>query len=183
MRSRVWSHHNPYTGLHTITVPRGRPPPRLAKRPLKTSSLESASCRIRSTSCFSEDACQPLSMSTVTLRPSSQQQRASSAHNYRQQLNPASPRSSSNPHPTRQGSNPQPTRQEEKNFIIANYEVAVGHETVPAEQIGRDPQHKQLGFSSQHLRIEDFELMKTLGTGTFEPRPQARPGPVREQNG
>jgi hypothetical protein len=106
-------------------------------------------------------------MSTVTLRPSSQQQRASSAQNHRQLLSPVSPRSSSNPHPTRQGSNPGPTRQEEKNFVIANYEVAVGHETVSAEQIAHDPQDKQLGFSSQHLGVQDFELMKTLGTGTF----------------
>lgn len=104
-------------------------------------------------------------MSTVTLRPSSQQQRALSVQNHRQVLSQASPRSSSNPHPIGQGSDAAPTRQEEKNFVIANYEVAAGHETLPPEQIAQDAWNKQLGCSSQQLRIEDFELMKTLGTG------------------
>lgn len=117
-------------------------------------------------------------MSTVTLRPSSQQQRASSAHNHRQLLSPASPRSSSNPHPTRQGSNPPPTKQEEKNFVIANYDIAVGQDALPAEEIAQGPHDKQLGFSSQHLRIEDFELLKTLGTGVLRSRLQAETGCV-----
>jgi hypothetical protein len=37
------------------------------------------------------------------------------------------------------------------------------------EQIGQDPYDKQLGYSSQQLRLEDFELMKTLGTGMLQP--------------
>src|SRR5271156_1580390 len=109
------------------------------------------------------------SMSTVTLRPSSQQQRAASAQNHRHLLTPTTPRSSSNPNPTRQGSSAPSVRQEEKNFVIANYEVAAGRETVPPEQIAQDPQNKQLGFSAQQPRVEDFELMKTLGTGMLEP--------------
>jgi hypothetical protein len=120
-------------------------------------------------------------MSTVTLRPSSRQQRASSAQNHRQLLSPASPRSASNPHPTRQASSPAPTRQEEKNFVIANYEIAVGHQTVPPEQIAQDFEDKQLGFSAQQLRLEDFELMKTLGTGMLKHRGEAGLRPVTGQ--
>jgi hypothetical protein len=120
-------------------------------------------------------------MSTVTLRPSSQQQRSSSAQNRRQLLSPASPRSSSTPHPARQGSNSAPTRQEEKNFVIANYDSALAHETVPGEQIGPDPDEKALGYPSQRLRLEDFELVKTLGTGMWEPRAQSWTKPVMGQ--
>lgn len=29
-----------------------------------------------------------------------------------------------------------------------------------------DPEQKLVGHSSRSLRLEDFELMKTLGTGT-----------------
>ena len=76
-----------------------------------------------------------------------------------------------------------PTRQEEKSFVIANYEIAVGHESVPVEQIAQDPQHKQLGFSSQQLRVEDFDLMKTLGTGMCEPWAQETPRQVSRHNG
>lgn len=115
-------------------------------------------------------------MSTATLRPPSLQPRASSAQNPRQLLSPAAPRSSSTPHPIRQGSNPPPTRQDEKNFIIANYDVAAGYDPLPQEQIAQDPQDKQLGLSSQQLQLEDFELMKTLGTGTFKARAQPEPG-------
>jgi hypothetical protein len=120
-------------------------------------------------------------MSTVTLRPSSQQQRSSSAQNQRQLLSPASPRSSSTPHPTRQGSNAAPTREEEKDFVIANYDSALGQETVPGEQIGQDAADEQLGYSSQRLRLEDIELMKTLGTGMWEPRAQSWSKPVMGQ--
>ena len=76
-----------------------------------------------------------------------------------------------------------PTRQEEKSFVIANYEIAVGPESVPAEQIAQDPQHKQLGFSSQQLKIEDFDLMKTLGTGMWEPWAQEKPRRVSRHSG
>jgi hypothetical protein len=69
-------------------------------------------------------------------------------------------------------------RQEEKNFVIANYDIAAGQETIPAEEIAQEPRDKQLGFSSQQLRVEDFELMKTLGTGTLDPRAQPGTEPV-----
>ncbi|KXT09613.1 hypothetical protein AC579_7649 [Pseudocercospora musae] len=35
------------------------------------------------------------------------------------------------------------------------------------DEIVIDPQKKPIGHSSKHLRKEDFELVKTLGTGTF----------------
>jgi protein kinase A len=34
----------------------------------------------------------------------------------------------------------------------------------PAE-VASDPEKKQVGHSSRHLRLDDFELIKTLGTG------------------
>jgi hypothetical protein len=49
---------------------------------------------------------------------------------------------------------------------------------VPAEQIAQDPEDKQLGFSAQQPRLEDFELMKTLGTGMLKHRGEAGPGLV-----
>ena len=95
-------------------------------------------------------------MSTVTLRKPSSQPRASSAQSHRKQLNINNNRSSSNPYPS---------RQQEKDAVIANYEVAVGREVLPAEQIAKDKEISKLGCSSHSLRVEDFELMKTLGTG------------------
>ena len=38
------------------------------------------------------------------------------------------------------------------------------------EEILEDPKDKVVGHSSSTLRCEDFELMKTLGTGTAPPR-------------
>ncbi len=96
-------------------------------------------------------------MSTATLRQPSQQQRALSDQSPQQLRDASNSRSTSHPHSS---------KQEEKNIVITNYEIAVGREIVPAEQIPHDSKRKQLGFSSQKLHIEDFELMKTLGTGT-----------------
>lgn len=39
--------------------------------------------------------------------------------------------------------------------------------TLTPEEIDIDPQKKPVGHSSKVLREEDFELIKTLGTGTF----------------
>ena len=96
-------------------------------------------------------------MSTATLQQPAQQQRALSDQSSPQRRDASNSRSASHPHSS---------KQEEKNLVITNYEIAVGREIVPAEQIPHDPKSRQLGFSSQKLRIEDFELMKTLGTGT-----------------
>ena len=35
---------------------------------------------------------------------------------------------------------------------------------MPPEEISKDPEKKQLGQSSRHLKLSDFELMRTLGT-------------------
>lgn len=53
-------------------------------------------------------------------------------------------------------------RQREKDFIT-DYErnpapLSPGH-------IAEDPAHKALGHPSPQLRLEDFQLIKTLGTG------------------
>ncbi|KAK5153774.1 hypothetical protein LTR04_006170 [Oleoguttula sp. CCFEE 6159] len=56
-------------------------------------------------------------------------------------------------------------RREEEKQLIADWE----DEKRPLEpdQIAIDPAKKIVGHSSKHLRCEDFELIKTLGTGTF----------------
>ena len=36
---------------------------------------------------------------------------------------------------------------------------------LPPQEIAQDPQNKELGKSSSALRIQDFDLVKTLGTG------------------
>jgi len=82
-------------------------------------------------------------------------QRASSAQTHRQLLNPD---------PARSSSHPSLTRQQEKSFIVKNYDVAVGRAAPPPET-AESPSHKQLGFSSRKVQLEDFELMRTLGTG------------------
>jgi hypothetical protein len=35
---------------------------------------------------------------------------------------------------------------------------------MPPEEISKDPKNKQSGQSSKHLKLSDFELMRTLGT-------------------
>ena len=39
-------------------------------------------------------------------------------------------------------------------------------EVLPPQKIAQDPEKKDMGQSSSVLRIQDFELVKTLGTGT-----------------
>ena len=53
--------------------------------------------------------------------------------------------------------------QDEKDFIVN--EVQQNSLILPPEEDAEHPKNKKLGASSQQLRIEDFELMKTLGTG------------------
>jgi protein kinase A len=52
--------------------------------------------------------------------------------------------------------------EEEKRFISAWEDNK--HPLTPA-QVAEDPQKKKVGHSSRHLRLDDFELVKTLGTG------------------
>jgi protein kinase A len=54
-------------------------------------------------------------------------------------------------------------RREEEKRMLADWE-AEKRPLEPAE-IAVDPSKKVVGHSSKHLRCEDFQLLKTLGTG------------------
>ncbi|KAI4087839.1 MAG: hypothetical protein LQ344_006531 [Seirophora lacunosa] len=54
--------------------------------------------------------------------------------------------------------------QQEKRNIASFYDNA---KPLPPDQIADSPRNKDLATSSRNLRIQDFELIKTLGTGTF----------------
>jgi DNA mismatch repair ATPase MutL len=121
-------------------------------------------------------------MSTATLHPTQQQQRsrqqsqsqsqpqpqpqpqpspqrAASAQGHRQYLR------TSNPHNSRSASHPHPSRQHEKSLVLKYADS--GTKTILApEEISKDLQKKEVGRSSRHLKVDDFELMRTLGTGT-----------------
>ena len=51
--------------------------------------------------------------------------------------------------------------------MLKHAENVQNKEIIPAEQIPKDPDFKKLGASSQHLTVDDFELMRTLGTGEY----------------
>lgn len=53
-------------------------------------------------------------------------------------------------------------KQKEKRFIAGFSNDA---RPLPPEKIAEDPRHKQLGTSSRHLQLKDFDLLKTIGTG------------------
>ncbi|KAL6718841.1 cytochrome c oxidase subunit 1 [Lecanora helva] len=55
-------------------------------------------------------------------------------------------------------------KQKEKDFIQC-YECN-GPSLTP-DQIAEDPRNKEVGLASKQLRIGDFSLIKTIGTGTF----------------
>lgn len=102
-------------------------------------------------------------MSTATLQTPEQQRppRAASAQGHRQFL-----RSRSNPQTsTRSASHPHSSsRQYEKDAILKHAD-SKNKEVLSPDQITQDPEHKKLGLSSDHLKVTDFELMRTLGTG------------------
>lgn len=54
-------------------------------------------------------------------------------------------------------------RQDEKRFIV-HWEEEKG--ILEPNEITVDPERKRLGHTSNSLRVEDFNLIKTLGTGT-----------------
>ena len=56
------------------------------------------------------------------------------------------------------------TIEQEKHFIA---EFAEQQTPLPPEQVQKDPRNKELGRSSRGLSVEDFELVRTLGTGAF----------------
>ncbi|KAF2124258.1 Pkinase-domain-containing protein [Dothidotthia symphoricarpi CBS 119687] len=73
-------------------------------------------------------------------------------------------RSSSGPLHDRSDSALDRPREEEKH-ILAQWEDQQG--TMTMDDVDKDPSQKRVGHSSKVLREEDFELIKTLGTGTF----------------
>jgi hypothetical protein len=105
-------------------------------------------------------------MSAANLSAAPPQQRALSAQGYRHHSRAASspgPRSASHPHPTAQS---YPTRQPAKSPAVQHAEV-VGIPTATPSQDGKqNGEDSQLGYPSEQLKMADFELMKTLGTGT-----------------
>ena len=73
-----------------------------------------------------------------------------------------SPLRSSGTAPTQSAPHDDEKEEEEKRFL-AQYKD--NERPLPPSQIAQDPESKQLGQSSSQLRVEDFELIKTLGTG------------------
>lgn len=54
--------------------------------------------------------------------------------------------------------------EQEKQFVA---HFSDQHEPLPPEEVQQDPRNKELGRSSRALSVKDFELVRTLGTGTF----------------
>ncbi|OAL33952.1 hypothetical protein AYO20_06787 [Fonsecaea nubica] len=106
-------------------------------------------------------------MSTATLQTPQQQpppQRAASAQGHRQYLrtsNPQNARSASHPHPSRQYDKDQSQKHGDPTPAREEGEV------MSPEEVSKLPEEKKLGQSSRTLKVTDFELMRTLGTGTF----------------
>lgn len=62
--------------------------------------------------------------------------------------------------PVRSG--PGESREEEKAFIA---QFDNDPRSLSPRLIAEDPKNKKLGMSSKTLRLQDFELLKTVGTG------------------
>jgi protein kinase A len=55
--------------------------------------------------------------------------------------------------------------EEEKRFISSWDDHK---RTLSISEVASDPEKKKVGHSSGHLRLDDFELVKTLGTGAHK---------------
>lgn len=64
--------------------------------------------------------------------------------------------------PRRETKDDMMAHEEEMNFISQWEEEK---RPLSPSQIAMDPAQKKVGHTSHHLRLEDFELIKTLGTG------------------
>ena len=62
---------------------------------------------------------------------------------------------------------PRNHEQEQKERHFVTHYNDSRHEPLAPEAIAEDPKNKELGGSSSQLRLDDFVLLKTLGTGTF----------------
>lgn len=105
-------------------------------------------------------------MSTATLQPSQQQPppRAASAQGHRQSY-----LRSSNPNTSRSASHPHPSRQYEKDPVHKQTDASKSKDVLSPDDISKPPEEKQVGRSSKHLKVTDFDLMRTLGTGMLIP--------------
>jgi protein kinase A len=54
--------------------------------------------------------------------------------------------------------------EQEKQFVA---HFSDQHDPLPPEEVQQDPRNKELGRSSRALSVNDFELVRTLGTGAF----------------
>jgi len=54
--------------------------------------------------------------------------------------------------------------EQEKQFVA---QFSEQQHPLPPHEIQQHPRNKELGGSSKGLSIRDFELVRTLGTGTF----------------
>ncbi|KAL1633568.1 cytochrome c oxidase subunit 1 [Diplodia intermedia] len=77
-------------------------------------------------------------------------------------LVPHSMRSSHNDDPHHHYSQQMAQREQEKHHLAA---WEADRQTLEPDVVAQDPAKKRVGHSSRHLRCEDFELIKTLGTG------------------
>lgn len=59
------------------------------------------------------------------------------------------------------------SRDKEKNFILEWNKNRDGGPSLGFDEICEQPAEKIVGHSSKDLQESDFELIKTLGTGTF----------------
>ncbi|KAI9841995.1 MAG: serine/threonine protein kinase, AGC [Sclerophora amabilis] len=55
--------------------------------------------------------------------------------------------------------------QEDAKRLVAEYSNSSG--PLPPSQVSQDPANKELGTSCKQLNVTDFNLLQTLGTGTF----------------
>ncbi|CZS98138.1 related to cAMP-dependent protein kinase catalytic subunit [Rhynchosporium agropyri] len=67
-------------------------------------------------------------------------------------------------HKSRQEPCSQEDHDKEKAFVA---QFAERRNTLPPEEVQQDPRNKDLGRQSRGLNVKDFELVRTLGTGTF----------------
>lgn len=61
---------------------------------------------------------------------------------------------------------------EDEKHLIAQWELGSHKKPLSPSEVAKDPIQKQVGISSKCLRLEDFKLLKTLGTGTFNSSPR-----------
>lgn len=64
------------------------------------------------------------------------------------------------------GSQTDPSIHRKEKELVASV-VSFSEHPLDPSAIAQDPEKKHLGISAQTLKVDDFELIRTLGTGTF----------------